>query len=186
MYVNNLYEWLAHTEQPAELQPLSLQVWEKKQQASHRAYTAKFDAWSHFCKRASSARGISSKKSRSRGLNTGCFFQGSEDRTPGGSVVTNLDNLKSLMVLLLPQRHVSILTQCHKEQNTGFFNHLLFNRSRQVDLPFRESGAVIWRQCQHRWFCYFSSVTLCTSKFTPVAAEVGRNLVNSAQSKIVS
>lgn len=176
MYVNNLYEWLAHTEQPAELQPLSLQVSEKKQQPSHRAYTAKFDAWSHFCKRASSAQGS----------NTGCFLPGSEDRTPGGSVVTNLDNLKSLMVLLLPQRHVSILTQCHKEQNTGFFNHLLFNRSRQVDLPFRESGAVIWRQCQHRWFCYFSSVTLCTSKFTPVAAEVGRNLVNSAQSKIVS
>lgn len=47
-----------------------------------------------------------------------CFLPGSEDRTPGGSVVTNLDNLKS--------------------------------------------------------------------SFTPVAAEVGRNLVNSAQSKIVS
>lgn len=47
-----------------------------------------------------------------------CFLPGSEDRTPRGSVVTNLDNLKS--------------------------------------------------------------------SFTPVAAEVGRNLVNSAQSKIVS
>lgn len=47
-----------------------------------------------------------------------CFLPGSEDRTPGGSVVTNLDNLKS--------------------------------------------------------------------SFTPVAAEVGRNLVNSTESKIVS
>lgn len=76
----------------------------KKQQPSHRAYTAKFDAWSHFCKRASSAQGS----------NTGCFLPGSEDRAPGGSAVTNLDNLKSLMVLLLPQRHVSIFPQCHK------------------------------------------------------------------------
>lgn len=97
MYVNNLYEWLAHTEQPAELQPLSLQIWKKKNSSLVIERTL---------------------QSLTPGVISVCFLPGSEDRTPGGSVVTNLDNLKS--------------------------------------------------------------------SFTPVAAEVGRNLVNSTESKIVS
>lgn len=75
---------------------------------------------SHFkCRKKNSSLVIERMpQSLTPGVISVCFLPGSEDRTPGGSVVTNLDNLKS--------------------------------------------------------------------SFTPVAAEVGRNLVNSAQSKIVS
>lgn len=71
---------------------------------------------SHFkCRKKNSSLVIERMpQSLTPGVISVCFLPGSEDRTPGGSAVTNLDNLKSLMVLLLPQRHVSIFPQCHK------------------------------------------------------------------------